>query len=61
MLRRLSDDWSATDGHPLRLAETFVDPEKHHGTVYWTATWAPVGLTKGHAAAGAATWIHMEN
>ena len=49
MLRRLSDDWKATYGHPLELAETFVDPEKHHGTVYRASNWAPVELTKGHA------------
>ena len=49
MLRRLSDDWKATYGHPLELAETFVDPEKHHGTVYRASNWAPVGLTKGYA------------
>ena len=49
MLCRLSDDWKATHGHPLELAETFVDPEKHHGTVYRASNWAPVGLTKGYA------------
>ena len=49
MLRRLSGDWKATYGHPLELAETFVDPEKHHGTVYRASNWAPVGLTKGYA------------
>ena len=49
MLRRLSDDWKAAYGHPLELAETFVDPEKHHGTVYRASNWAPVGLTKGYA------------
>ena len=48
MLRRLSGDWKATYGHPLELAETFVDPEKHHGTVYRASNWAPVGLTKGY-------------
>ena len=49
MLRRLSDDWKAAYGHPLELAETLVDPEKHHGTVYRASNWAPVGLTKGYA------------
>ena len=49
MLRRLSEDEKATFGQPLELAETFADPEKHHGTVFRASTRAPAGLTKGYA------------
>ena len=31
-LDRLSDDWQRRYGHPIALAETFVDPERFEGT-----------------------------
>ena len=31
-LRRLGSDWEALHGHPLELAETFVDPSRFRGT-----------------------------
>jgi len=31
--RRLPSDWQERFGHPLLLVETFVDPERFHGTV----------------------------
>ena len=33
-LRRLSQDWQQRWGHPIELAETFVDPQLYRGTVY---------------------------
>ena len=50
-LCRLRDNRKATSGHPLELAEAFMDPETHHGTVNRASNWAPpVGLTKGYAS-----------
>ena len=48
-LRRLSADWEAAHGHPLELAETFVDPSRFRGTCYAASNWTRVGLTKGFA------------
>ena len=48
-LRRLSGDWEARWGHPLELAETFVDPQKYRGTVYLASNWIKLGLSKGYA------------
>ena len=51
-LRRLSDDWQMVYGHPLSLAETFVDLSRFKGTCYQASNWIPVGLTKGSAKRG---------
>ena len=51
-LRRLSQDWQATYGHPLYLAETFVDLSRFQGTCYRACNWIYVGLTKGSAKRG---------
>jgi hypothetical protein len=48
-LRRLSDDWHNAHGHPVWLAETFVDPERYRGTCYRAAGWTFLGHTKGFA------------
>ena len=48
-LRRLSGDWEALHGHPLELAETFVDPARFRGTCYRASNWRAVGRTKGFA------------
>ena len=48
-LRRLSGDWAASHGHPLELAETFVDPARFRGTCYAASNWTRVGRTKGFA------------
>jgi hypothetical protein len=45
--RRLPVDWLAHFGHPLLLLETFVDPQRFHGTVYRAANWTCLGLTQG--------------
>ena len=48
-LGRLSADWEAAHGHPLELAETFVDPSRFHGGAYDASNWLRVGRTKGFA------------
>ena len=46
-LDRLSADWQQKYGHPVLVAETFVDPEQFCGTVYTAAGWQELGLTDG--------------
>jgi len=48
-VRRLSSDWNEIHGHPVLLAETFVDPERFSGTCYRAAGWETLGLTRGFA------------
>jgi hypothetical protein len=45
--RRLPGDWLTHFGHPLLLLETFVDPQRFHGTVYRAANWTYLGHTQG--------------
>ena len=49
MLRRLSADWQEQYGHPILLAESFVDPARFEGTVYAAGNWRYLGLTRGFA------------
>lgn len=44
---RLSLDWELRWGHPVMLAETFVDPSLFRGTCYRAAGWIELGMTKG--------------
>ena len=46
--KRLSQDWQKYFGHRLLLLETFVDPQRFHGTVYRAANWSDLGLTRGY-------------
>ena len=46
--RRLSADMEEMRGHPLLLAETFVDP-RFAGTCYRAANWTALGQTRGFA------------
>lgn len=52
-MRRLSADWQRVYGHPIRLAETFVDAERFRGTCYRAANWREVGPTGGYSRSGA--------
>jgi Domain of unknown function (DUF4338) len=45
--RTLSDDWNRMYGHPVYLAETFIDPGRFRGTCYRAANWQLLGLTTG--------------
>ena len=42
-LRRLSADWERSWGHPLLLAEAFVEMRRYKVLVYLAANWIPVG------------------
>ena len=46
--RRLPNDWEKVFGHSVVLLETFVDPQRHRGTVYRAANWVHVGETRGY-------------
>jgi len=51
-LKRLSDDFQVVYGHPVYLAETFVDP-RFRGSCYRAANWQYVGHTRGWTKSGA--------
>jgi hypothetical protein len=57
-LRRLSRDWQATYGHPVVLAESFVDRARFRGTCYRASNWRYVGDTQGWAKRGRAYHFH---
>src|SRR5258708_1660361 len=46
-LQCLSEDWQQRYGHPIALAESFVDPDRFEGTCYRAANWLEIGVTKG--------------
>jgi hypothetical protein len=46
--RRLAGDWLEAFGHPIVLLETFVDPQRHRGTLYLASNWRYVGDTRGY-------------
>jgi len=49
---RLSQDWQNHFGHPVLLAETFVDPQRFRGTCYKAAGWQALGQTRGFERCG---------
>jgi hypothetical protein len=57
-LRRLSRDWEQVYGHPVVLAETFVDTSRFRGTCYRASNWILVGETKGWSKSGEAYRFH---
>lgn len=56
--RRLSSDWQAVYGHPIVLAETFVDPERFLGTCYRAANWRLLGQTLGYGRQSGEYYYH---
>ena len=46
-LERVSADWQSHYGHPVLIAETFVDPEQFCGTVFSASGWVELGQTDG--------------
>lgn len=46
-LRELPGQWFAEHGYRPLMAESFSDPESHHGTVYKVTNWTCAGQTKG--------------
>lgn len=51
-LRRLSADWQERWGHPVYLAETFVDTARFRGTCYQASNWIYLGQTAGRTKRG---------
>ena len=51
-LRRLSPDWEQVWGHPVHLAETFVDTARFRGTCYRASNWIYLGQTAGRSKRG---------
>ncbi len=58
-LQRLSGDWLALHGHPLELAETFVDPSRFRSTCYRASNWIPTGRWKipGSEPGSVPSWV----
>ena len=46
-LKQIRNDWQKIHGHPVLLAETFVDISRFSGTCYKAANWFYVGNTQG--------------
>lgn len=46
-LKKLQPQWAAQHGYEPLVAESFSDPESHHGTVYKATNWTLAGDTKG--------------
>ena len=59
-LKRLSRDWQQVHGHPVFLAESFVDPQRFSGTCYRAAGWIKVGQTRGYGRRAAGYRAHGE-
>ena len=57
-LRRLSGDWRQVHGHPVLLAETFVETARFTGACYRAANWQVVGQTRGFAKTAAGYVAH---
>ena len=57
-LRRLSRDWEFYHGHPILVAETFVDSTRFRGTCYRAAGWQLLGQTRGFAKRNRHYWHH---
>ncbi|OGF61835.1 MAG: hypothetical protein A2Y62_20690 [Candidatus Fischerbacteria bacterium RBG_13_37_8] len=51
-LRRICEDYVKVYGHPVYLAETFVDSSKYKGTCYKAANWKYLGQTRGYSKIG---------
>jgi hypothetical protein len=47
-LERLPQDWQARYGHPVWLAESFVDTQLFRGTAYKASGWSELGPTQGY-------------
>lgn len=56
--RRLTGDWRVAFGHPLLLAETFVERDRFLGTCYRAAGWTSLGETKGFGRSAGVYYEH---
>lgn len=57
-LKRLSQDWQIHHGHPIVLAETFVEAARFRGTCYRAAGFVVLGQTRGFAKRNRHYWYH---
>lgn len=57
-LKRLSLDYEQTYGHPVYLAETFVDEVRYKGTCYKASNWEHVGYTQGYSRSNSRYYHH---
>jgi len=60
-LKRLSGTWQEVYGHPVYLAETFVDTSRYQGICYRASNWQHVGQTKGSAKKGNSFSYHGQS
>jgi hypothetical protein len=51
-LTQMAHHWKEKFGVAPKVCETFVDPEKFHGTCYLAANWLFIGRTRGFAKRG---------
>jgi hypothetical protein len=56
--RRLAADWQVAFGHPVLLAETFVERDRFAGTCYRAAGWTLLGETKGFGRSAGKYYEH---
>lgn len=61
MLARLNADWQERWGHPVAVAETFVDPVLYQGTCYKVSGWRLVGETAGYARGAKGDFYQAHN
>jgi predicted transposase YbfD/YdcC len=47
-LARLPEDWQSRYGHPVWMAESFVDTQLFRGTAYKASGWTELGPTQGY-------------
>lgn len=57
-LKRLSQDWQSHHGHPIVMAETFVDGARYSGVSYRAAGFVVLGRTRGFAKRNRRYWYH---
>lgn len=56
--KRLAGDWQAIHGHPVLIAETFVDHHRFTGACYRAAGWLPLGQTSGFGRNAGVYYYH---
>jgi hypothetical protein len=61
MLTRLNGDWQERWGHPVAVAETFVDPVLYQGTCYRVSGWTRVAETAGYARGAKGDFYQAHN
>ena len=57
-LKRLGADFEMIYGHPLYLAETFVDESRFKGTCYKAANWKHIGYSEGYSRSNRRYYRH---